>query len=667
MIKSILLSILVSISLQISSQNLVTNGDIEIYSSCPTFPDQVDHVNGWDSPTTASPDFFHSCAVGQMDVPNNFSGSQSAHSGSGYLGLLIDASHNRPNYKEYIQTSLTTPLSIGVSYDVNMFLSLGDEHKYGSDAISALFSTTPVSRNDSLRFTQIPQASNQAGNYILDKNDWKLVTMTFIADSAYNYMTIGNFLSDSNTTVIFAGAGTWYYAYFYIDDISITPTASAEDIRINGDSIICLGETITLTASGGTVFSWANGSAPNTIISSDTSITISPDTSSTYYVYGPRDTSYFRVTVLEYPVVDLGNDTTLCFGDTLGFNLTDTLTYLWSNGSTSETFTIDEAGTYEVQISNGDCSITDSIQITYYDEIELDLGHDTTLCEGETITLSSPIIQGSYLWSTGATNSSIIVSNQGMYWVEVTLNNCSNTDTLSVLYHHLPEVNLGNDTLLCKGILLNLDVTQNDSSVYLWSTGATDPSIIVDKQGEYWVEVTTDNCSSVDTLLISYHKLPEVNLGSDTILCKDIILNLNITQNDSADYLWSTGATDHYLSISQEGLYTLQVTQNGCSTTDSILVLYYNCGITMPNVFSPNSDGDNEYYYPILSEGIETFDISIYNRWGNILFKNNELLIGWDGTYGDKECPAGTYFWTLYYVDIMGNSNQRSGFLQLFR
>jgi gliding motility-associated-like protein len=199
--------------------------------------------------------------------------------------------------------------------------------------------------------------------------------------------------------------------------------------------------------------------------------------------------------------VDLGNDTTLCQGETLTLDpATPGSTYLWQDSSTDPTFTVTESGTYWVDVTISGCLTTDTILVDFI-SIPIDLGNDTTLCQGETITLDATTPDATYMWQDGSTDSTLAVSNQGTYAVEVTVNGCTAADTILVSLTLLPVIDLGPDTTICQGDTLTLDATTTNGS-YLWQDNSTLPTFSVTRAGVYVVQVSVDNCTSVAAVSI---------------------------------------------------------------------------------------------------------------------------------------------------------------------
>ncbi len=139
--------------------------------------------------------------------------------------------------------------------------------------------------------------------------------------------------------------------------------------------------------------------------------------------------------------VSLGADTTFCFGKpfTIGANQ-EGVSYLWNTGHTGPTISITAPGEYSVQLSSANCSVSDTIEVTYRDCLlcntsinDLNLGNDTTICESDAVSLIvDDTISGDILWSTGSTGRGIDVTGSGKYWVSVTVGNCQGSDTVNI-------------------------------------------------------------------------------------------------------------------------------------------------------------------------------------------------------------------------------------------
>jgi gliding motility-associated-like protein len=165
---------------------------------------------------------------------------------------------------------------------------------------------------------------------------------------------------------------------------------------------------------------------------------------------------------------------------------------------------------------------------------------------------------------------------------------------------------------------------------------------------------------------ITVEQYPWVNLGPDTIICPGLtgtIVLTDITNTAQPPFVWSTGETSNTISITQPGLYWLQVSSDSaaCLTTDSIWVKR-DCYLNIPNSFSPNGDGLNDYFLPreLLSSGLSSFTMNIYNRWGENIFTTNKIDgRGWDGKYNSENQPVGVY---VYIIEARFVNNVRKEF-----
>jgi len=199
---------------------------------------------------------------------------------------------------------------------------------------------------------------------------------------------------------------------------------------------------------------------------------------------------------------------------------------------------------------------------------EVELGNNVISCFGDTVILNTTNQYSSYLWSTGASTPTINVIQSGTYYVTVTSNNCTSTDSVNVILNPLPIANAGNDTSVCSGSSVQLNAT--GGTTYLWSTGDSTSTINVSNGGTYNVTVTQNNCSSTDSVNVILNPFPIANAGNDTSVCSGSSVQLNATGGTT--YLWSTGAGTSTINVSNGGTYNVTVTQNNCSSIDSVNV-----------------------------------------------------------------------------------------------
>lgn len=224
------------------------------------------------------------------------------------------------------------------------------------------------------------------------------------------------------------------------------------------------------------------------------------------------------------------------------------------------------------------------------------------------------------------------------------------------------------DTSICEGDLITFmgEFTTIGLNSFRWefgdgfiATNINPVSHTYDDAGVATVTLRGDYraCDDIDsTLIISVQPYPAVNLGPDTTLCPNgpgIVIGDHLNQNDpNATWLWSTGDSTSAITVRHPGIYTVRTTEFGCSTSDSVEI-FKDCYIDIPNSFSPNNDGTNDFFLPrqLLSKSVQKFNMQIFNRWGQLVFQTERIDgRGWDGKFNGKDQPVGTY---IYLIDVM--------------
>lgn len=213
------------------SQNLVPNPSFEENTYCPNFFGNFE-VNYWQSYLTA--DYYNSCCTtGIVSVPFNFLGTQNASSLNAYCGLYsFTRTTTAPDYREFIGTQLVNPLILGQKYYVSLKVTLADSSNCATNNLGILFSTQSINFGYNPLIQTFNFAHINSSSIITEKEKWITIADTFIADSTYKYVYIGNFFDyfHTDTLLLYTSACNPYYcfdstecnAYYYIDDICIS-------------------------------------------------------------------------------------------------------------------------------------------------------------------------------------------------------------------------------------------------------------------------------------------------------------------------------------------------------------------------------------------------------------------------------------------------------------
>jgi len=356
--------------------------------------------------------------------------------------------------------------------------------------------------------------------------------------------------------------------------------------------------------------------------------------------------------------VSLGNDTLLCGKSqfvltpkTSGMNNS----YMWQDSSSNSNFAANHDGLYWVQITDKDngCMKRDTVEIKFEPIPEFDLGPDLSKCNGDTVKLSADVSDAKYLWSTGSTAGSIYIAQSGSYWLNVSLNGCSRSDTTKISFYPYPTVNFGKDTTVCEGQNLLLDA-KSPGSQYLWQDNSTTPTYMVTKKGTYSAKVTNNGCSSIASINVNYNLKPAFTLGNDTVICnaQAIMLEPKIQNDSGVSWIWNNGATDPNFTVIQAGEYILKASNFCGSLSDTIKVSQGVCKLYIPTAFTPNNDGLNDIFRAGFGENIVQYSLDVYNRWGQKVFHSTDINKGWDGKMNGTEQPNGAYAWMIQYKII---------------
>lgn len=560
------------------AQNFVPNGSFESYPLCPAARNDGRRCFSWDAPTLGTSDYFNTCAnaVSNVDVPNNFAGSQSPRTGNAYSGLYASQNFTPPflEYREYMQVTLDSSLIAGGVYTFEMWVSLADNSNFASNKMAAYISVSKPSSNDDLYLNITPQIISQG--YITDKTGWTKISGTYIAAGGERYITIGVFEPALTNTKIAVSGGSNNSAYngvsyYYIDDVSLTRACDLPDTLLGPDIRQCVTTvptvTLSATGAGSRSYLWSTGATTSTI-------TVNQPGTYSVRVNTPFCVRYdtIRIDYPLIPVVDLGPDTSFCNTTSFTIELDAQNTgaiYNWNTGSSSQKIMVSQPGKYEVSISKNGCLFKDSLTITLDTMPTLELGLPDTLCDGETKLLNAFSNRSNYLWQDGNTTSTYTVTTSGRYSVWVTNGKCSIRDSVDILFDPKPSLNLGPDTSYCfqQAVTLNANIIGDN---YLWQDGSIQQFYTATQSGTYWLELTSGKCIVRDTIELGQKIIPTIDLGADRKLCKETILSIDVSPV-AQSAIWNDASTSLVRELRAPGTFAVAIiSKDGCSTSDTL-------------------------------------------------------------------------------------------------
>ena len=273
--------------------------------------------------------------------------------------------------------------------------------------------------------------------------------------------------------------------------------------------------------------------------------------------------------------VDLGSDSTLCEGELLildgSINFPET-NYTWQDGTEGPQLQVSEAGRYSVAAEVDGCFFSDSIDVDYNPLPKVAIQGATTACEGNTVSLDATLPNGQYRWQNNTTQPILQVNTDGLYWVEVEIDECIAADTVEIIFTPRPPVDLGADTILCEEEVLALNVNLADTK-YLWQDSSQTDEFHIDAPGLYWVELTRASCSVRDSIVVNYNPKPVLPRLGDTALCDGTQWALSLNE-PGVTYHWNTGIQGGNILIETPGNYEVLANLNGCERQSSFNVQF---------------------------------------------------------------------------------------------
>lgn len=335
--------------------------------------------------------------------------------------------------------------------------------------------------------------------------------------------------------------------------------------------------------------------------------------------------------------------------------------YIWQNGSTDSTFLATMQGQYYVTAYDY-CGnkFSDTIQIVkYITRPPISLGADTIFCADHNNTLHAGVGYKSYLWSTGATTSSINITTSGNYSIMVK-DSCDreSRDTIAIRFYSIPtSVNLGADKEYCEGKSYTFDAGPNYKN-YIWQNGSTNTIFVASVIGKYYVTVT-DSCGNVscDSVEIKKSNSPKLNLNYPFLLCVSDTAIFHLPSN-FLNYTWQPnnlavkkGSSLMLFPLVNTTFNISAETINGCLVNDTLLIKTINCptDIYFPTAFTPNGDNLNDIWKPITQKKLYNYELKIYNRYGKVIFNSNFITSGWNGKFLGELQNQGTFIYSCKF------------------
>lgn len=255
---------------------------------------------------------------------------------------------------------------------------------------------------------------------------------------------------------------------------------------------------------------------------------------------------------------------------------------------------------------------------------------------------------------------------------------CSSSALMDITVNDNPIAgNIYTNSPVCVGESVTFSTDETPNTSYLWTgqlnfiqegSSAELTFAVVETSGTYTLAVTNEygcnDSSFTEVLVLSY---PQVELGLDTIICPGAPILLSVEAGYDS-YIWNTGDFSNELLVFEGGLYSVDVANGSCWTSDQIEIIDDCEPVFAPNIITPNGDDKNQRLF-FKSHEITSLHVFVYNRWGTIVGEWSDLNGYWDGTHylTGEELAEGTYYYVLEYIDLLGELQSVKSYITLLR
>ncbi len=473
--------------------------------------------------------------------------------------------------------------------------------------------------------------------------------------------------SGTYSVVVSAGAGCTATAQAVQVTVNSLPTAT---ISTTGSTTFCQGGSVNLSSSTGTTYRWSNGATTQTITAT-TGGTYAVTVTNASGCSSTSSTQAVTVNALPTPVVAAAGATSFCTGGSAMLTATGGQSYVWSNGATGASISVNQSGTYSVIATNANgCSATSNAITTTQNAVPvavISVSGPTTLAAGQSTIL---IATGgtSYTWTPGgATTASIQVSSPGTYSVVVSnASNCSATSSVTIqqAVANAAHITTTSPLSFCDGGSATLTAT--GGSVYLWTpVNSFATSISVNKSGTYYLYAkgVSGSMELVDSAKVTVHEKPMTPTIAITYV-PNTAYQLQAYEPSAVSYSWSNGSTGAMVSVNTpQTIHVTATSAFGCTSSAQTMtvsnVLATSCkAVDMMTAYNISDTSAIVGWNPGITG--ENFTVRYWERGTNVI--NVATMRGTYSTYTMAALRPGTnYDWTVETTCPGGNYTSATG------
>jgi len=447
------------------------------------------------------------------------------------------------------------------------------------------------------------------------------------------------------------------------------------NLTVSPNDSVCPGQSVTLTASGATIYQWKPAATLNH--SSGTSVVASPVANTTYTVNGNsfcnKDSAQLTITLFSL-------DHSISLMDSICPNVAHNVFATPGNSfqwTPSQYFSNATAGSTQVSLQQSDtvyvsfktadgCAVKDSVYLKVIAPLVFNVHQDSLICFGQSLQLNSGVTGNySYQWipNTGLDNSTIktptATPQETTQYQSIISNQCNSDTTFYLVQISKVQGSITGDTTICRND--SLPLFAKGGVKYLWSpntlnnNSVANPLAFPTENTLYKVIITNkDGCFDSLYSNVKLATKPITDIQAGALLEYGESLQINSTFKGSVNwtpptYLSCTNCSSPLITIPEKDItYQYSIYNDiGCYFKDSLQILVIR-KVYVPNAFTPNHDNTNDVFY-FRSISVAEFEMQIFDRWGELLYTSNNIDQGWDGTYKGNPAQMDVYVWKVRY------------------
>ena len=561
-----------------------------------------------------------------------------------------------------------------LSNQINLINSIfgGNPNVYWgfTGATGGMFNQQSVCLGDYLISNDIPDPICAGSSIQISSSGNPLGTFSWSPNSEISNTSIQNPVVSPSLTTLYTCTYTDLCSQQFTSNVTVQ-VENYPTIDAGTDTFFCSGSNIQLnavslesnlniswTSSDGNIFSGGSGLTP--IVEDSGTYTLNVSTQ----LAACNSSDEVFISEVPLPIIQLQSSVWLCPDETILLNAGQNWNSVeWITNELTSSISVDEPGNYAVTVSLDGCESTASVIVNAVEMPIIYLGPDIEICAGSATILSAGLIGA---WSNGQAALNITIYNAGNFSFIYELQGCTAEDEIIVTAVVPPIFDLGPARRFCAGDTIFLEIPYDG----IWSNNTIGSEAIFTSSGTVGVTVVNDVCSVSDQVELILQPEPVLDLGDDLIYCLGAPLTLGELDESIDSYLWNNEEITPTIEITQDGVYSVEVANECGNSMDSISVVFEECNyyIYVPNSFTPNKDGINDYWF-VYADNLTKYEVFIYDRYGSAVYMSTNNFEPWTGEVSDGDffVPNGVYIYQITFETNTGDAGEKRGTVTVLR